>query len=49
MKKFIVKYTDRYDDLSTVWVMANSKEDAKHVARNEYWDIVCIVSVVESK
>ena len=49
MKKFIVKYIDKNDDLSSVWVTANSKENAKQVARREYWDIVDKVSVIESK
>lgn len=45
MDKYIVKYTDKSGDLSSVWVYANSKEDAKAQARNEYWDIADIVMV----
>lgn len=49
MKKFIIKYIDKSDDLSSVWVNANSREEAKQVARREYWDIKDIVMVTESK
>ena len=49
MKKFIIKYIDKSDDLSSVWVTANSKDEAKKVARREYWDIVDIVMITESK
>ena len=49
MKKFIIKYIDKSDDLSSVWVTASSKDEAKKVARREYWDIVDIVTVTESK
>lgn len=49
MKNFIVKYIDKSGDLSSVWVAADSKEDAKQAARREYWDIVDIISVIESK
>ena len=38
MKKFIVKYTDKSGDLSSVWVSADSKEEAKRVAKMEYWE-----------
>lgn len=49
MKKFIVKYTDKSGDLSSVWVSANSKEEAKRVAKMEYWDIADIIMVTETK
>lgn len=49
MKKFIVKYTDKYDDLSTVWVMADNAEDAKREVRREYWDVDTIVCVYEER
>lgn len=39
MDKYIVKYTDKYGDLSTVWVTADSKDDAKKQVRIEYWDV----------
>ena len=45
MDKYIVKYTDKRGDLSSVWVYANSVEEAKQNAKNEYWDIVDIVMV----
>lgn len=47
MKKFIVKYIDKSDDLSSVWVNASSKEEAKSKAKREYWDIVNIVTCYE--
>ena len=49
MKKFIVKYTDKSGDLSSVWVSADSKEEAKRVAKMEYWDITDIIMVTEIK
>lgn len=49
MKKFIVKYIDKNDDLSSVWVTANSKEEAKREAKREYWDIKEIITCYESK
>lgn len=48
MKKYIIKYMDKSDDLSSVWVTASSKEDAKVKVKREYWDIVDIISCVES-
>ena len=45
MDKYVVKYTDKGGDLSSVWVYAGSKEEAKQNAKNEYWDIVDIVMV----
>jgi hypothetical protein len=45
MDKYMVKYTDKSGDLSSVWVYAGSKEEAKQNAKNEYWDIVDIVMV----
>ena len=43
MKKFIIKYIDKSDDLSSVWVNASSKEEAKSKAKREYWDIKEII------
>ena len=48
MKKYIVKYMDKSDDLCSVWVTASSKEDAKAQARSEYWDIKEIITCYES-
>lgn len=45
MDKYLVKYTDKHGDLTSVWVYASSKEDAKAQAKNEYWDIVDILMV----
>jgi type II secretory pathway component PulF len=47
MKKFIVKYIDKSDDLSSVWVSASSKEEAKSKAKQEYWDIKEIIMCTE--
>lgn len=47
MKKFIVKYIDKSDDLSSVWVSASSKEEAKAIAQREYWDIKEIIMCTE--
>jgi hypothetical protein len=47
-KKFIVGYTSSTDhDSCKVWVYANNADDAKTVARNEYWDIESIDFVRE--
>ena len=43
MAKFIIKYLDKSDDLSSVWVTADSKEEAKAKAKREYWDIKEII------
>lgn len=48
MKKYIVKYIDKNDDLSSVWVSATSKEDAKAQVKREYWDVKDIVMCYES-
>ena len=47
MKKFSVRYIPTYDhdDVCHVWVYARNREDAKNVARSEYWDIEDIISV----
>jgi type II secretory pathway component PulF len=47
MKKFIVKYIDKSDDLSSVWVNASSKEEAKSKVKREYWDIKEIIMCTE--
>jgi type II secretory pathway component PulF len=43
MNKYYVKYTDKSGDLSTVWVNANSEQDAIFRAKHEYWDIDNII------
>lgn len=45
MKKYKVDYIDASDDLCHIWVEAMSKEDAKLVAQDEYWDIKEIIQV----
>lgn len=49
MKKYKITYIPTYDheDICSVWLNANNKEDAKQRARLEYWDIFDIVSVYE--
>lgn len=47
MKKFIIKYTDKSGDLTSVWVTAENADDAVRTARREYWDICDIVDVYE--
>ena len=47
MDKYVVKYTDKSGDLSSVWVYASSKEEAKQNAENEYWDVNDIVMVTK--
>lgn len=43
MNKYYIKYTDKSGDLSTVWVIANSEQDAIFQAKHEYWDIDNII------
>lgn len=45
MTKWLIKYTDANGDLSSVWVEAESKQDAKHIAYREYWDIEDILMI----
>jgi hypothetical protein len=45
MKKWKVSYLDKHDDLTNVWVYANSKEDAKQEVMHEYWDVEEIICV----
>lgn len=47
MKRYIVKYMSRDSELCFVWVEAESREDAKMQAKDEYWDIEDIVMVTE--
>lgn len=49
MKKYVVKYTTTDGDLCSVCVEAESVEDAKIQARNDYWDIKGIINVTEIK
>ncbi|MBR5199094.1 MAG: hypothetical protein IKW20_04625 [Bacteroidales bacterium] len=45
-KKWQVSYLDKYDDLTNVWVYADSKEDAIREVKHEYWDVERIVEVL---
>lgn len=47
MKKYIIKYITKDDDLCTIWVEASSKKEAKSEAKQEYWDIKEIISCSE--
>lgn len=44
-KKWKVSYLDKNDDLTNVWVYADSKEDAIDEVRLEYWDVEEIIVV----
>ena len=48
MNKYIVKYTDKSGDLCSIWVAADSIEEAKYQARREYWDVDTIISCYEA-
>lgn len=40
MKKYIFRiYQNGEEDGSSIWVRANSKEEAEHEVRSEYWGI----------
>lgn len=49
MKKFKVSYNNVEEDLCHVWVEAFDVEGAKIEAKQEYWDIVEIIQVIEMK
>lgn len=45
-KKWQVSYLDKYDDLTNVWVYADSKEDAIREVKHEYWDVERTLQVI---
>lgn len=47
MKQFIVKYNSTRGDLCSVWINAESREDAMRKVILEYWDIKDIVMIQE--
>lgn len=47
MRRYVVRYTTTDGDVCAVCVEAESIEDAKAKARNEYWDIEGIIMVSE--
>lgn len=47
MKQYIVKYNSTRGDLCSVWINAESREDAKRKVNSEYWDIKDIVMIQE--
>ena len=44
-KKWKVSYMDKSDDLTSVWVYADTVNDAIREVENEYWDVKKIVDV----
>ena len=47
MKKYIVKYINNDDDLSSVWVHAHNKKEAISLVEGEYWDVKEVISCIE--
>ena len=47
MKNYIIRYIDKSGDSCSIWVSADSKEEAKREAKREYWDIQEIISCKE--
>lgn len=45
MKRFYIDYTDKSGDLSHIWVMANTAQEAKEKAYEDHWDIEEIIQV----
>lgn len=43
--KFYVSYNTKDGDFSTIWVNADSADEAESEARSEYWDIAEIVNI----
>lgn len=43
--KFYVDYLDMNGDLSHVWTIADSKEEAISHVKHDYWDISEIINV----
>lgn len=49
MRTYIIKYINHDDDLCTVWLQAESSEDARNKVRADYHDIKDLLMVKESK
>ena len=49
MKSWKIYYRDKSGDTSKCWTEAETKEDAIHYVRSEYWDIDEIISCTEMK
>ena len=47
MKNYIITYIDKSGDSCSIWIVADSKEEAKREAKREYWDIEEIISCRE--
>lgn len=43
--KYYIDYLDKSDDLTHVWVEAESREDARRQVLHEYWDIKEIIRI----
>ena len=48
MKNYIIRYIDKSGDSCSIWISADSVEEAKKEAKREYWDIKEIISCRES-
>ena len=47
MRNYIIRYIDKSGDSCSIWITANSVEEAKREAKREYWDIEEIISCRE--
>lgn len=45
MAMWIIKYNDANGDLGSVWVEAETRDEAKQKAYREYWDIEDILTI----
>ena len=45
MKKWIICYEDKQGDVSKVWTIADTKQEAIDDVKHEYWDIENIIYV----
>lgn len=43
--KYYVTYNSADGDCTTVWVNADSIDEAKNVAMHDYWDIMEIINI----
>ena len=49
MKQYYVSYLNIYDDVATVWTMAESKQDAIKKVKDDNWDVVLIIDCIMIK
>lgn len=45
MQKYIIKYINHDDDLCTVWLCADSRDETEAILRAEYHDIRDLLSI----